>query len=310
MPASDGTPILQLPDRPNLRHLKDQAHDLVHDGGSESLSEAEFTIARRYGFPSWPKLEALVESISDGNMSDLEHALINDNTSRLQVLLQDDPDLVHRQGHWIRRKRHNQYLPLAYAAYLGKIQAMQMLIEAGSDIHAGDEKALRAATYSPHYREAIELLIHHGADPNSIAHAPSGHAYRVIDYPCMLLASRALRCLQEHGAIITPQSVGYVVAANERNPQGKAECLQVMSDAGLVLPDTPPMALHRRDKDRLESLLDQVPRLLSQKFNEAQIFPSEFGTTHPASSAYVTPLRGGVTLLHMAVEFCDADMVQ
>ena len=45
-----------LPDRPNLRHLKDQARDLLKAGAAASLTDAQFKIARIYGFASWPKL--------------------------------------------------------------------------------------------------------------------------------------------------------------------------------------------------------------------------------------------------------------
>src|SRR5512132_3581863 len=51
-----------LPDRPNLRHLKDQAKDLVKAGTAKSIADAQFKIARLYGFPSWPKLKAHVEA--------------------------------------------------------------------------------------------------------------------------------------------------------------------------------------------------------------------------------------------------------
>ena len=39
-----------LPDRPNLRHLKDQAKDLLKAGGAASLTDAQFRIARQSGF--------------------------------------------------------------------------------------------------------------------------------------------------------------------------------------------------------------------------------------------------------------------
>jgi len=37
---------LSLPDRPNLRHLKDQAKKLLRSGEAVSLSEAQLQIAR------------------------------------------------------------------------------------------------------------------------------------------------------------------------------------------------------------------------------------------------------------------------
>jgi hypothetical protein len=51
-----------LPARPNLRHLKDQAIDLLRAGEVGSLTSAQFQIARRYGFASWQKLKYHVEA--------------------------------------------------------------------------------------------------------------------------------------------------------------------------------------------------------------------------------------------------------
>jgi hypothetical protein len=39
-----------LPDCPNLRHLKEQAKDLLKAGRAASLADAQFQIARLYGF--------------------------------------------------------------------------------------------------------------------------------------------------------------------------------------------------------------------------------------------------------------------
>jgi len=55
----------QLPDNPNLRHLKNQARDLLKAGGAKSLTDAQFKIARLYGFPSWPKLKAHVDALKE-----------------------------------------------------------------------------------------------------------------------------------------------------------------------------------------------------------------------------------------------------
>jgi hypothetical protein len=50
-------PPRPLPERPNLRHLKDQAKDLVKAGVAASIAAGQFTIARLYGFASWTKLK-------------------------------------------------------------------------------------------------------------------------------------------------------------------------------------------------------------------------------------------------------------
>src|SRR5260370_5768841 len=54
-----------LPDRPNLRHLKDQAKDLLKSGSAGTIDEAQFKITRLYGFASWPKIKAHVDSLEE-----------------------------------------------------------------------------------------------------------------------------------------------------------------------------------------------------------------------------------------------------
>jgi 1-acyl-sn-glycerol-3-phosphate acyltransferase len=54
-----------LPVRPNLRHLKAQAKDLLKAGAALSISDAQFRVARLYGFASWPRLKAHVEALAE-----------------------------------------------------------------------------------------------------------------------------------------------------------------------------------------------------------------------------------------------------
>src|SRR3990172_3083094 len=72
----------QLPSRPNLQHLKDQAKDLVKSGAVASISDAQFKIARLYGFPSWPKLKARVDF-----MQQLHAAHDANDVERIRTLL-------------------------------------------------------------------------------------------------------------------------------------------------------------------------------------------------------------------------------
>jgi hypothetical protein len=57
-----------LPPHPNLEHLKKQAKDLLPDlkqrNPNAKLADAQYALAREYGFASWPKLGAYVESLS------------------------------------------------------------------------------------------------------------------------------------------------------------------------------------------------------------------------------------------------------
>lgn len=54
----------RLPARPNLEYLKDQAKELLHErrqrDPSAQLADAQYTLAREYGFAAWPHLKARV----------------------------------------------------------------------------------------------------------------------------------------------------------------------------------------------------------------------------------------------------------
>ena len=52
-----------LPDRPNLRHLKDQAKDLVKAGTAKSVTDAQFQIARSYGFAELAEAQGASSSL-------------------------------------------------------------------------------------------------------------------------------------------------------------------------------------------------------------------------------------------------------
>ena len=58
-----------LPPNPNLEHLKKQAKALLEKlrqrNADATLVDAQHTLAREYGFPSWPKLRAHVEAVGN-----------------------------------------------------------------------------------------------------------------------------------------------------------------------------------------------------------------------------------------------------
>src|SRR5882672_12327192 len=58
----------ELPERPNLDHLKKQAKDrlttLRQGSPAARLADAQYALAREYGFGSWAALKAHVESLA------------------------------------------------------------------------------------------------------------------------------------------------------------------------------------------------------------------------------------------------------
>ena len=80
-----------LPDRPNLRHLKDQAKDLRRTGAAASITDAQFKIASLYGFASWPKLKAHVDSFEE--IGQLKQAIDTNDIARVKTMMTRNPTL-------------------------------------------------------------------------------------------------------------------------------------------------------------------------------------------------------------------------
>ena len=76
--------VRALPARPNLRHLKDQAKDLLNTGSAKSLAAAQFRVARTYGFASWPKLKAHVDLLEEAGQ--LKEAIDQNNLARVKTM--------------------------------------------------------------------------------------------------------------------------------------------------------------------------------------------------------------------------------
>src|SRR5713101_1436715 len=129
-----------LPDRPHLRHLKDQAKDLVKGGTAKSITDAQFKVARLYGFPSWPKLKAHVESLEE--IGKLKQAIDTNDLDGVRSLMSRNPEL-HRAplGYgkdgpltWVAECRVPWEPPGAVRLAMAK-----WMIENGSDIHQGGD---------------------------------------------------------------------------------------------------------------------------------------------------------------------------
>jgi ankyrin repeat protein len=299
-------PARTLPERPDLRHLKDQARDLHRAGGAKSLADAQFQIARQYGFPSWPKLKAHVESLQE--VGQLKEAIDAEDLERVKAMMSRNPAL-HRAplGYgnngpltWVAECRVPRRPPSET-----RLEMARWMIENGSDVHQGGDGPLMRATLSDDRIPMAELLVQHGADVNAVW---NGH-YPIILGPCECLAPAALRWLLEHGA--DPHAaekhghpVGMLVGTYSRKARGKHACLEVFAEMGFELPDTPAMALHRGRTDLLERHLERDPSLIHRRFTTAEIFPEEAGA---GEGLHATPVAGG-TLLHLALEYDDLVM--
>src|SRR5262245_33525818 len=136
-----------LPDAPNLDWLRKQAKrrllELREANPNAQLSEAQFDLAKEYGFSSWRALKAHIDSLTlDGQLFD---AARKGDINRLTTLLDDHPDKLHA------RSKPYEWSLLHAAAHQGHLSAVDLLLKRGLDVNTrekGDN------TYAMHWAAA------------------------------------------------------------------------------------------------------------------------------------------------------------
>jgi len=295
-----------LPDRPNLRHLKDQAKDLLESGAAASVTDAQFKIARLYGFASWPKLKAHVDSLEE--IGQLKQAIDANDFDRVKALMTRNPAL-HRAP-----LGYGKDGPLTWVAECrvpweppsrARLAMATWMLEHGSDVHQGGDGPLMRAALNAYRIPMMELLVAHGADVNALWH---GH-FPIIFAPCESLDPAALQWLLDHGADPNRRDHGYeisghpypgtaldyVIGSYGRSTERLRSCIDILLDAGGTTRYDAPAVLHllRGRLDSLAELLDADPALVKRRFPEL-----DCGMT----GGRCLTLQGG-TLLHVAAEY-------
>jgi ankyrin repeat protein len=297
MPTESPDAPRPLPARPNLRHLKDQARDLLRAGEAESVADAQFQIARRYGFASWPKLKFHVDSLQE--VGELKQAIDTNDFERMKALMSRNPEL-HRAP-----LGYGKNGPLTWVAECrvpweeptqARLEMARWMIENGSDIHQGGDGPLMRAALAGYRVPMMELLVSYGADVN----AEWAGWFPILFAPCETAEPIPLKWLLDHGADPNgarggrDTAIDTVIGTYSRSPQ-LSECIDVLLQAGGTTRwNLPPLLdLLRNRLDSLSAQLESDRDLLGRRFAEL-----DFG----ASGARRLTLRGA-TLLHVAAEY-------
>ena len=179
----------QLPDHASLENLRKQAKTLLKEqreknpGKKLTLSDAQFSIARKYGFSNWPELKRYMEAVARHSWMPTEESestadrfvrlaclnYLNDHTTRrdeARKLLASEPSLAGEN--------------LYTAATVGDVEAVKQILKqrpALAKRRGGPNnwEPLLYAAYSRLNSEAPEhstlevarVLLRYGADPNA-----------------------------------------------------------------------------------------------------------------------------------------------
>jgi ankyrin repeat protein len=149
-PGSASAP-LSLTDAPNLDWLRKQAKrkldELRKANPAAKLADAQFDLAKQYGFSSWRALKAHIDSLSiDGQ---LFAAAQTGNVAALATLLDAHPEKLQA------RNKPYEHTLLHVAAFAGHLAIVDLLLKRGSDVNArekGDN------TYAMHWAAAAGHL--------------------------------------------------------------------------------------------------------------------------------------------------------
>lgn len=182
-----------LPDRPNLEHLKSQAKDLLKAylrreptavarlgavSTDPKLHDAQFVIAREYGFKSWDALRAHVTTVLLSQDESFEAACSLGNVDEVKRRLAEDPSLVHKVG-------SSGKLPIVTTCFspllkvketrAQLVETARVLLDAGADPNSFwlnpdfgsyKEACLYGATGVNNCPELARMLLETGADPD------------------------------------------------------------------------------------------------------------------------------------------------
>lgn len=299
-------PARQLPPRPNLRQLRNQAKDLLRairkgdpsamadlreyhpetvEAERATLADAQLVLARSYRAPSWPQLVVACRIIE---------ATSRDNFSAVRELVEANPEVVRR----VDDDPHADWRStIATAANLGLRRVIMTLQALGV-------RRVTSAVGKPELQQwldALRLLGRIGARPPADAVGGAVEVLQGADFAFMVEVGADVR---HHKGLVALALETYA-----RDPEGKHRILEVMAAQGIVLPDTPPMAVHRGRIDLLEAHLRRDRALLTRTFSHQEIYPPELDCHADEDLALVGAPLGGATLLHIAIEYEESETV-
>jgi ankyrin repeat protein len=294
----------QLPDAPSLDWLRTQAKQRLATLRATSpharLADAQFELAKEYGFPSWRALKAHVDALTiDGRLfAAAEHG----DVESLGALLDEHPGklgarrapyewtLLHVAAHHGRlavvdmllrrgldpntRERGDNTYALHWAAAAGHVDVVRRLVDAGTDVvGAGDDHQLEVigwatcweGTDDDAHRAIVEDLVRHGARHHifsAIAMGLAGEVRRLVAEDATVLVRRMSRN-ENH---MTPLHF----AVRMRRPEMVALLIELGADPLAVDSSGYPAAMYATTPDVDDAVMRRIRELTAAETLSAE----------------------------------------
>lgn len=282
-------------DRVRRRHPRFHSADDQVIVTQLKLSGAQLVVAREYGFSSWTQLK---ERITGNTVAHLiDQAIRANDAAAVTQLLSSYPNLLHvpvRSGNWGP--------PMSHAASMGLFEMVKTIAALGAKDfqHAFDRALLRGDIETAKWLHARGAQLTPG----------------IIMGSCETLNERGFGFLDDAGVPFTNEKgdplapLGLVLETYSRHPKGKHAILQRFRARGYRWADTPMMAFHCGDLDRLKTHLQDDPQLIHRRFSYREIYPVELGCAEDLiSGLHGTPIDG-TTLLHLSIDFDEQEIFE
>ncbi|HVU58512.1 MAG TPA: hypothetical protein VHD83_25800 [Puia sp.] len=273
---------------PRLRTVDD---DTLSKG--LKLSDAQLVIAREYGFSSWTQLKQRITGNTAAHL--IDKAIRSNDAAAVTQLLTAYPNLLHVpvvSGNWGP--------PMSHAANMDKLDMVKTIAALGAKDfqHAFDRALLHGDI------ETAQWLHEHGATLTP----------GIIMGSCETLNERGFGFLDDAGVPLTNGEgdplapLAMVLETYSRHPTGKHKILRRFKARGYQWDETPIMAFHTGDLDRLKAHQQRNPQLIHHRFSYREIYPPELGCSeNKIHGLHGTPIDG-TTLLHLSIDFDEREI--